>query len=318
MSVVPRVISSQPGTAKAEVGIIYIMGYGRSGSTFLDILLNGHPAIASAGALSNYLDWIAEDAPCACGSAISQCELWASVARRLGSKQEEIAGLKTLQLAVESRKNVHALLRGKLPEHLTSKYGLFMRRLFTSIAGITGTDAVVDSSKSAAETLGRAYALSKYTGFEVKVIHLVRDGRGVVWSAMRGPGSPERAQTRSAHLRALKAMIGWIATNALCLYVAGRLKSEEVLRLRYEDLAVRPDKELRRIGDFLDLDMANVVKMIETNSPFSVGHNLGGNRLRFSRHVVLNPDFEWMRQLPLIYRIAFRFLAWPLTTKFGY
>ena len=301
-----------------EMTVIYIMGYGRSGSTFLDVLLHNHPEIVSVGALSNFFDWVIKDEACACGSGLDKCEFWCEICQNFFAKHQDPATHRKEQLMVEAMPNFVRLLRDELPVSLTSKYGTVMHDLFESIARASGKRFVVDSSKSAQEVVGRAYALTRYTLLDVKLIHLVRDVRGVIWSAIKGPGSPERSQPRIVPLRALRSTAGWILANMACLYVTRRLGDNAVLVMRYEDLVSNPERESARIGDFLGIDMKELVQKVKSRASFTVGHNLGGNRLRFSSEITIKPDYEWQYRLPLVYKVGSWFLAWPLERRFKY
>ena len=303
-----------------NASIAYIMGYGRSGSTFLDILLSAHAEIVSVGALSNFFAWMEDNLDCACGSPFEQCEFWSHVYQDLCKSLDchDLHRYKKNQLSVESRTSISKLMRGRLPSTVTSEYSALMNSLFGSIVRESGKRIIVDSSKSAGETAGRAFALKKHTSFDVKLIHLVRDVRGTIWSAIKGPGSPERSQSQLVALRALKTGIGWITANALCLFMASQLEPNSVLLVRYEDLVSDPRNELVRIGSHLQIDTTQLIAKIDAGTAFTSGHNLGGNRLRFASEVTVKPDFEWMRKLPRKYRIGFGLLTWPLARKFDY
>jgi len=301
-----------------DLSVIYIMGYGRSGSTLLDTILNNHADITSVGALSNFFEWAARNERCACGSAFRQCEFWSLVYQDFADRMgQELGRYKKVQLAVESQVSLPRSLCGGLSAAVTSEYARMTQCLFESIAQASGTGIIVDSSKSARETSGRAYALKRYTSLDVRLIHLVRDVRGVVWSAIGGPGSPERSQSRSTPLRAANAVAGWILANTACLCTAKRLGRDAVLTVRYEDLVLDPTTELGRIGSFLALDMTGLSDRVRSCAPLNVGHNLGGNRLRFSGAITLKPDFEWQSRLPQRYRYL-ALCAWPFMKKFKY
>ena len=46
--------------------IVYILGYGRSGSTLLEIVLAANEAIESVGEFGNFDDWAENDDVCSC------------------------------------------------------------------------------------------------------------------------------------------------------------------------------------------------------------------------------------------------------------
>ncbi|WP_417811830.1 hypothetical protein [Thalassospira alkalitolerans] len=56
--------------------VIYIAGYGRSGSSALSRSLLLHPAILSGGELGRLRKYIAENKECACGENVDKCIVW--------------------------------------------------------------------------------------------------------------------------------------------------------------------------------------------------------------------------------------------------
>jgi hypothetical protein len=299
--------------------VIYVMGYGRSGSTILDILLNQHPDALSVGEVGELYRWLREGETCACLAPIRECSFWRAVcARHLPGSRHAPRRMESLQRSVESYRNLPALLLPADRKARVAAYRRQVRSLFGSIAEVSGKRCIVDSSKSTRHVAGRALALERYAGLDVRAIHMVRDPRGVGWSAMRGEGSPEW-QKRNHHPRArfVRTLAGWTATNALACLTARRLR-RGALRVRYEDLCAAPRTVLERIGDFVGLDLSEVIGRIEDGASLEVGHNVGGNRVRFQRRLVFTPDEEWRDRLPAAYRRAARAATWPLCRRFGY
>jgi len=308
--------------ASERVTVIYILGYGRSGSTFLDILLNNVDGVASIGAPSNFFYWVQHDELCACGKTLRECEFWSDVLAdyeaELGAFDPE--ALRRLQLTVEQRRHYWKLLRGRVPADRALAYGRSQELLYQAAARRAGTNVLVDSSNSGGQSLGRAYALAKYSpGLDLRIVHLVRDGRGVSWSSMKGAGSPERKRwPLPKAFRAGKTALSWAVTNRLCLMTAARLKERSVLTVRYEDLVSQPAVEIERIGEFVDIDVSSLLRKIENHEDLEAGHNVGGNRLRFNRKIRIQPDWEWARSMPRSTRLVINALAWPMLKHFGY
>jgi len=179
--------------------VIYVMGYGRSGSTILDILLNQHPDALSVGEVGELYRWLREGETCACLAPIRECSFWRAVhARHLPGFRYAPRRMESLQRSIESYRNLPALLLPVDPKGRVAAYRQQVRSLFGSIAEVSGKRCIVDSSKSTRHVAGRALALERYAGLDVRAIHMVRDPRGVGWSAMRGEGSPEW-QKRNHH-----------------------------------------------------------------------------------------------------------------------
>ena len=80
------------------MNILYIAGYGRSGSSILARLLAQQDGIVSLGEFHMAPQKFREDAPCSCGEPLSQCSFWA------GRKRP--ATTSTLLADLESRDNI--------------------------------------------------------------------------------------------------------------------------------------------------------------------------------------------------------------------
>lgn len=312
----------RPGMRSARMPkILYLMGYGRSGSTFLDILLNNAAAITSVGALSNYWMWLDRDLPCACGQSLPDCPMWGGIVSDHLSRPagREPAVWNAVREEVERRHRLSRLLGGRIADDLTERYREVTEGLLGAIGERVPTPAIVDSSGSGADKTGRPFALDRYTGADVRVIHLVRDARGVAWSSMKGPGSPEWPEVRLPRaLVGMRAAAAWSIANLTSEWIAHRLGPDRVLRVRYEDLATRPASELRRIGEFADLEVEDLVRKVEADEPLIVGHNVAGNRLRFRDQIRIRPDFSWRDRMSRPLRWTLTAEVWPLLLRYGY
>lgn len=301
-----------------SIRVIYIMGYGRSGSTLLDLVLGNHPQITSAGELSSYAEWRDRNLDCACGEKILDCAFWSAVEEKTRLPFDSETEQK-LRLAVEPRRQARFLVEGRISPSVLSEYRDLMESRFQAIAKASGNSVIVDSSKSAGMALGRAYALQQHTGLDVRVIHLVRDGRGVVWSALKRPGSPERKPAhKSRFMMALRTSASWRIANQTTLGIAEKLDPGTVVRLRYEDFVAQPARELSRIGELAGMDLSPVIDKVEGEEPLAPGHNIAGNRLRFQGNIGLAPDFEWRERLSARYRLMQTFIAGKVARQFGY
>jgi hypothetical protein len=303
--------------------IIYVLGYGRSGSTLLDVLLGNAGGVESVGELDLlHRDW--HERPCSCGAAYDGCPFWSSVdgavRERIGARSH--AEREVVLRRVERLSSLPALALGVLPKAWKESYRAQVRAEADAIAAVGGAPVILDSSKSAREAAGRALALGSVAGISVRMIHLVRDGRAVMWSALRGDnvklGSGACGEGARVRFAAFRALVGWIVANSIALVVPRLSLRSRVLRVRYEDLVERPDEELERVGTFLGCDLSEVRRKVREGASFPVGHNTGGNRMRQGGAVKLRVDREWERRLPAVERAAFWMLAWPWAFLFGY
>ncbi len=270
--------------------IVYIAGFGRSGSTLLDILLGNHEDIASLGEVASLFKQ-AGRLRCSCGQDVSACEVWRPISesvRRCASG--DWARARQTQAAVEAfPPGLAAPLAGRRSqrEAAVAIYRQLMRELFRAIKEVTGRPIAVDSSKTAWRTLYRPLRLATLCGLDVRVIHLIRDGRRVMGSEMRGTDPQiERGAEGRRVLRGYKAVASWAWTNLLTAWVLRELPRGNVMRLRYEDLMQNPAGTLEEIGAFIDVNTAGLQARVAACQPLVVHHLLGGNRLARQQRAV--------------------------------
>jgi hypothetical protein len=312
--------------ANKPITVVYVMGYGRSGSTITDILLNSHPDIISVGALNNVYQWMLEHEACACGEELVNCSFWSDVVERhigypaTDSKfMAQVHKMLRCQDSVERMRQYASVLFNKVSQIRKVNYREQMNDLLINIAETSGKHIVVDSSKSTRDCTGRPLALYRYSDVNIKVIHLVRDGRGVAWSAMKCAGSGERKRISELKLyNFMRTSLSWMITNFLALMTKWKLDDDHYMLLRYEDLCESPESELNRIGEFVGIDITRIKDHLVKGEKLDVGHNLGGNRVRFSRSVSFNPDVKWKSDMPMHYKLFFWVLAWPILRVFQY
>lgn len=297
--------------------VIYIAGYGRSGSTLLDLLLGSHPLAFGAGELTEVFTEWQRDGRCSCGQRYAECAWWHSVLDRF---QIALPGVSPREAEAVTRRVQSSLspfgLGSRTPDH--ELYGRVWRVMLLSIGQESGRSVVVDSSKSSRDAARRIPALTRLAGVDVKVLHLVRDPRAVLWSAFRG-SNRQLEDGRRVTLRggAYRMLLGWVMANTSVHLSQAADSSLPIRRIRYEDMVSRPAQELRNLSPFLNLDLAPVVGLIENQHAINPGHGIGGNRMRRRGPIRIEPDDEWKLALPSSSRLL-AVLAWPLARKYGY
>jgi hypothetical protein len=190
--------------------------------------------------------------------------------------------------------------------------------LYEAICETSGKPIVVDSSKSPL----RAFALLFCRSIDLYLIHLVRDGRGVVWSYMKPKSrkkDPDAGIPRDFFPRpSWKTSLLWIFQNYQSDRVAGRAGSEKALRLHYEQLNQNPVSALDRIGGLVGEDLSDLATALAEGRPMLIGHTVAGNSIRMSSSITLRSDVEWTRKLPDKDRRIFWLLAGWWARRYGY
>lgn len=301
------------------------MGSGRSGSTILDILLGNHPEIESVGELINvsHSGWVDSEATrspyCSCGELMSKCPFWSSVKHEW--RKRTYTNVENYQLLQESFERYRRLPRLLWEQHNPSSrflaYCDATESLFKAIRTVSKRNVILDSSKSPV----RALALSMNPEIDLRLLHLIRDERGVAMSQKKAFDRNDKAGlSRETMGRPVWKSIGlWTTFNLLSEVPKRQLSPGKTLRTRYEDLAINPTHELHRVGQLVQANMETILSMAQEETVLDVGHNVGGNRLRMTEDIRFLPDSEnWRDKLSTKeQRMSWLLTGW-LLRRYGY
>ena len=306
------------------MNILYIMGRGHNGSTVLDLILGNHAKIQSVGELNSGLRR-GVDEVCACGNNLAKCEYWALIRTRFEEHYPEVGNAgyaKMLKYLDNFYRMPQILTYCLLPRWVDTQYLPMTRFLFQAIADSGKSNIVVDSSK---EFSRGAFLLSRFPN-EAKVIYLVRDGRAILWSYLkrwRKTGTFDFMRKKRKVKFVWPCMMLLIATFVVTEMLAQTLKvfyRGRILTVRYEDVCSSPSEELARIGDFVGINMEDVIARVEAGESLSIGHNIGGNAMRRSDTgcFTFKPDFAWKAELPHVYGWLYKWFGWIHAWPNGY
>jgi hypothetical protein len=300
--------------------VLYIAGYGRSGSTVLDVLLGGHPRVVSVGELV-FLgsDWQSEDRKCACEEPYENCPFW----KGLFKDSREVNSLERVVRNIEHRHALPRLLFDAHSEEEKRDYRRRTRKLFKYIAQQGRADLVVDSSKSGRQAAGRFWALKNIAGLDVRVLHLVRDGRAALRSVVeKGSNWALEGHIDEKRWLGTQTTVGWVLANTIAWRLGRSLGSDRYYRVKFEDLLRAPEETLREIGDFVGVGLEPVIQRVARDEVFEVGHNVGGNRIRHRRQIRLEktdmPNPHPWSDLNSHHQILFAAFGQWLNTALGY
>jgi hypothetical protein len=196
------------------------------------------------------------------------------------------------------------------------EYAYQTTELYRAIADVSGRPIIVDSSAIPM----RALALSLMPEIDLKLIHMVRDGRGVAWSLKKGlQANPQAGVCTTETPRPVwRSAMTWLAYNLTSSWVCRQLPRDRVFFCRYEDLSTNSEPILREMGRFLQADFDDVIRQINHDQPLKVGCTFGGNRMRMRGEVKLRLDTEWTVRLSAAeQRTLSRMCGW-LMRRYGY
>ncbi|SMX47300.1 sulfotransferase family protein [Actibacterium lipolyticum] len=268
--------------------VIYVVGYGRSGSTILDIALGQHPKIFGAGEIAAMCRHVwANNEYCACGARIQECQFWPDVMAQWLPQAGGVDGFFSLAKQVEPLVSPARILG----LGAVKRYADLSASLFQGVADAAGTDVLVDSSKMP----GRGLALAESDQIDLRVIHLVRDARGVA-NAMSRPmeidvekGVQKKIKARSPYRTAIR----WRMYNSFAERLGRKVGADKFVRVRYEDFAAQPAEEFARIGAATGMDLSAICTALEQSQPIMPAHQMAGSRIRMKKDLTLRFDNNW-------------------------
>jgi hypothetical protein len=303
---VPPAATPPPGPrAERDPAVVYILGAGRSGSTLLERVLGCLPGFVNVGELVGlFRRIVVQDQRCGCGEPFSGCPFWQEVGRRGfgGWDPEAVRDVAALQDRVARQRNVVRLavpaVAGAAYRAELARYEDVQRRLYRAIAEAAGADVVVDSSKWPAPAL----ALRHAAGLDLRVLHLVRDVRGVAYSWAKSDVARPHVTTDGAavmsRFSAGLTAARWTLVEAEAAWLTRA--TERAATVRYEDLVEHPRETLARtlaglgfspaLGDHLRIEGGLMT--------LPSSHGIGGNPSRFTTgDVRLRVDDAWRTRL---------------------
>jgi sulfotransferase family protein len=277
-----------------QINILYIGGYGRSGSTILEKILTSHPEITGGGEIFRVAEIFSDHkAKCTCGELLKNCPVWGKVRIAAAKEAVQYGGfpeLHTAMMRVDGRTNINQKHNAKDLEVWQRINRIAFKALHSDNPSAKW---VVDSSKTARGAARRPLRLIDQ-GADVRFIGMRRSLNSVLGSVSKGSnraiedGKNIKPSVVSKTQQQLRAYIGWIMANTAAETIARKLDAH-ARGLQFEDLTANPGAQLERMSNWLGLSFYPdwEARMIETPR-----HMIGGNRNRF------NPESVHRTALP--------------------
>ena len=297
--------------------LAFIMAASHSGSTLLAMLLGSHPQATTIGDTAGTYHRKFPDYRCSCGAKAQACPFWLHVIDQMVRRgfNLDVTDFGTRFEYPENRfidRVLHAEYRGPILETIRDSVlwlSTEWRRQFRTIAernvvlvetltNVTNSQILIDSSKLP----HRLKFLLRNPELELKVIHLLRDGRGVAHTYIQNNGW-------SVEKSAIEWRRGVLAAEKLL----ARLDRGMWRQVRYEDLCSDPQAELEKLCVFLNLDPGRV------NMDFrSASLHVFGNKMRLSSEQAIRLDNKWQTELTDSQIDTIERLAGKQLIRYGY
>ncbi len=299
--------------------ILLIGGTGRSGSTLLDRLLGELPGFVAVGELRyTWSEALADNRYCGCGARFLDCPFWLEAGRRAfgGWDQIDAREAVTLERSIARHRHIPLLaMGGAAPVRhagLLDRYLGMLGPVYAAIRDVSGAKVIIDSTKDAAH----AHVLRRMPGVDFRVVHLVRDSRGVAWSWAKVVRSDPDHYMRRFYppVTALR----WVASN-LMVESLGWFGVPRLL-LRYEALVAEPQAALAAIASFVGqpLDPGALAFVRGGGAWLGVHHTVAGNPMRMTAgHISIGLDEAWRASMPFAQKAQVTALTWPLLRHYS-
>ena len=296
--------------------LLYILAPSYSGSTLLTYLLAQHESIATIGELKATRMGDIDAYRCSCGELIRECDFWTRLSSRAGEEGLDFSldEFGTVYGKGEGfvNKIVRALVRGPmfenarrallalLPESMTRVQAVTRQNLALSkiVCEMQGGSVFLDGSKDSARLL---YYL-RSGEWDIKVIYLQRDGRGVTNSYVKHDGVDYDG-----------AIAYWRKAVTELQRMRGRLGGDSVYDLRYEDLCREPEQKLAEICRWLGIDELDHGATFDAES-----QHVLGNSMRLNNVTEIRFDEAWRKKLTPENLRDFEERAGALNRSLGY
>jgi len=301
----------------ARRNLLYILAPSFSGSTLLTYLLAQHPEIATVGELKATQMGPIEKYRCSCGALIRDCEFWKSMQNEADAAGIEFS-LNKFGTVFDgsgpfSDKIIRASVRGRLLEQvrglaLRSLPGVASRlnriatrngKLADIICHLQGGRIFLDGSKDAVRLLH----LINSGYWNVKVIYLQRDGRGVSSSIKSHAG-----------MHFSEAIGEWRRSVVELQTMRKRLDLPRAFDLRYEALCHEPADCMQRLWTWLQLEELEIEETRFKNGEY----HILGNAMRLNTMSEIRLDEKWKKSLSDKDLQLFEKQVGSLNRKLGY
>lgn len=299
------------------VKVIYLMAYGRSGSTIVGNILGEMDGFVHVGELRYLWARMIEGRLCGCLVPVADCPLWSEVVpSALAEAGGDVKRVRAWQREGVRLRYLRRLLRGGSgAPGAAAAYAAVVARLYRRVAERTGSRVIVDSSKRIAD----AALLGWQPGVEPYFVQLVRDPRAVAYSWRRTKNAPgEGAREQLQTLRPSVTARSWAAFAVGAALVRRRHRGRSML-VRYEDFAANPRQLIESLVELVGESPAGLPFVDDRTVELGPNHTVGGNPVRLrSGPTTIREDDEWvMGQAPGDRRVVTA-ITLPLLRSYRY
>lgn len=270
--------------ASGRQRVLYIAGWGRSGSTLLAAILGQLDGAFAAGELrSLWARGMLEHRLCSCGAPVPECPLWKDViaTARFTLPAADMALIQATHLRTRDYPHAWArLLARREADSGLNGYVETYAAAHLAVGEVTKADVIIDSSGYPLDAI-----LLARSEVDLYILHLVRDPRPVAsaWATQKPlDDAADGAESEFRQFNPAGSSTIWSMWNSMITGPLARAAGAgRTFRLRYEDLIADPTGSVDAIARFAGLDPAST-PMRGRIADLAPSHLVAGNPSRFA------------------------------------
>lgn len=311
-----------PGNASVLPKMLYVGGFGRSGSTLVGRVLGEAPNTVCVGE-TRYL-WsrgLLHNVQCGCGQPFRSCSFWGAIGEEAFGGWDRVNTERLVELE-RTTNQLRTLPFHRLPAlrpgfaTAIGEYASSLAKLYSAIACVSGAKTIIETSKDP----NFASLLTHISGNDVRIIHLVRDSRAVAysWTRTKRMSSPIGKEKFMPRFSPVETATRWLASNAA--FHALVTKRAPYLRVSYESFIANPRDTLRELSVFADESLILPLSQL-TDNKVNLGdhHIFSGNPMRANTGwMEMHLDDQWQKMLRALPFAEVTAITWPLLRLYGY
>jgi len=277
------------------VRLVTMLSNWYSGATLLAILMNRHSKVVCNGESFPFSPQDDAQYDCSCGRHLEQCNFYKTVAshmrnsdgehwnRELFCQLPKLSSNRLINTLLLSPKRDSAF-REWVIEYFPAykvqrnRFILAHNSFFRKALQYTGKEVYVDGTKS----IRRVQLLAHSGCCNMKVIHLVRDGRAFCFSFLKNRGLSQD--------QAMEAAQSWIEYIRLVDAFTQANPNIQVLTLRYEDMCRDGENFFEKLHRFIGVSNEDVFHKAPQEN------HILGNRMRRNFQNTISEDISWKEQ----------------------
>lgn len=285
---------------KKDITVLYLAGSGRSGSTLIELTLNKALGQPATGELLHIWRDSLYEVKCGCEEVFSECEFWRDVFGEQALSKEFFEEASLLRkTALRWRYLPWMLFPMLAPNQYKTRLKKFINyyeQLYLALASKLQTPIIIDSSKN----ILMLFLFNKFKKVNFKIVHLVRDPRGVIYSWRFRKKVNLAYYKKKAYMKKIsigRMIVLWWLNYFLVSIQCVRLGTCSTIT--YDDFVLQPKETVQYLFDSLDVDNYDISVIKNSKIILDDNHTMFGNPMRFKRgELTIRKDNEWKKKMP--------------------